>query len=218
MDIIEIAKQRYTAKHYDSSKKISPENAAKLKELLRLAPSSVNSQPWHFLIASTAAGKARIAKSTCENYDFNTAKIMDAALAVVFCARTEISDAYLRHITEKQREDGRFGGSREIEADSHKGLVYFAETLRKKNHDLACWTARQTYLNIGAFLLGAAALGIDTTPMEGFDPDILNREFGLPEKGLNALCIVTAGYHAADDANASRPKSRLAESEIITEF
>lgn len=45
MNFLELAKNRYTTKHY-STKRISDEDIAQLKEILRLAPSSINSQPW----------------------------------------------------------------------------------------------------------------------------------------------------------------------------
>ena len=47
-DFLQISKERYTTKHYDSSKKISNADFQKLLEILRLAPSAVNVQPWFF--------------------------------------------------------------------------------------------------------------------------------------------------------------------------
>jgi len=217
-NIIAVARRRYTAKHYNPAKKLNPAQIAAIKELLRLAPSSVNSQPWHFIIAASAAGKARLAKATAGFYSFNTGKIMDSGLTIIFCAKTQIDNAYLQHITDQEREDGRYGGNKEIEKANQQGRIYFTDLHRKERHDLPCWTARQTYLNIGAFLLGAAAMGLDATPIEGFDPAILNEEFGLAERGLEGLCLVSVGHRADDDANATRPKSRLAEAEIMEEI
>ncbi|MEL0642712.1 nitroreductase family protein [Pseudoalteromonas aliena] len=42
-------------------KKISADNIEKIKELLRFRPSSVNSQPWHFLLASSDEAITKIA-------------------------------------------------------------------------------------------------------------------------------------------------------------
>ena len=65
-DIARIATTRHTCKATDASRKIPAEQVEQLKTLLRYAPSSVNSQPWHFFIAETDAGKARFAKATPE--------------------------------------------------------------------------------------------------------------------------------------------------------
>ncbi|SQI32789.1 Oxygen-insensitive NAD(P)H nitroreductase [Providencia alcalifaciens] len=71
---------------------------------------------------------------------------------------------------------------------------------------------------MGALLLGAAVLGVDALPMEGIDFSILNDEFGLDEKGLNAVTVVALGYKTDDDFNSSLPKARLPLDEIVTEL
>ncbi|HBS62068.1 MAG TPA: NAD(P)H nitroreductase, partial [Stenotrophomonas sp.] len=38
-----------------------------LLEVLHHAPSSVNAQPWHFLVAGSAEARARIARATQPN-------------------------------------------------------------------------------------------------------------------------------------------------------
>ena len=77
---------------------------------------------------------------------------------------------------------------------------------------------KQVYLNLGQFLLGAAALGVDATPMEGIEIPVLDAEFGLREKGYSALFVVPLGYHDPEqDYNASLPKSRLPYSDILME-
>lgn len=48
------------------------------------------------------------------------------------------------------------------------------------------WMAKQVYLNVGNFLLGVGAMGLDAVPIEGFDAAILDEEFGLKEKGFTS--------------------------------
>lgn len=52
MNFLEIAQTRYTTKVYDPTKKVSDSDIETLKEILRLTPSSINSQPWHFTFIS----------------------------------------------------------------------------------------------------------------------------------------------------------------------
>ena len=63
MDIISVALKRHSTKAFDLTKKLTAEEAEKIKTLLQYSPSSTNSQPWHFIVASTEEGKARVAKS-----------------------------------------------------------------------------------------------------------------------------------------------------------
>ncbi|UCU26522.1 nitroreductase family protein [Mycoplasma anserisalpingitidis] len=41
-DFLKVAQNRYTTKMYDPNKKISEEDIKKIKEILRLTPSSIN--------------------------------------------------------------------------------------------------------------------------------------------------------------------------------
>jgi nitroreductase/dihydropteridine reductase len=52
--------------------------------------------------------------------------------------------------------------------------------------------------------------------MEGFDQKILDAEFGLNEKGLTSLVLVSFGYSSPADFNAGLPKSRLTQEATFT--
>ncbi|WP_440876591.1 oxygen-insensitive NAD(P)H nitroreductase [Thalassotalea sp. PLHSN55] len=218
-DITYYAKNRQSAKAYKADQKISPENVDKIKALLRYSPSSVNVQPWHFVIASTDEGKERVAKSTDEAYPFNSSSIRSASHVVVFSSRQEANEEHLQQLLLQEEKDGRFDGDPEtFKAGMDAGRKMFINLHKEKFNDVNHWMEKQVYLNLGQFLLGVAALGIDATPMEGVDTSILDKEFGLTEKGLTSLFVVTLGYSDAEnDFNAALPKSRLPYSDIITE-
>lgn len=102
MDIISVALKRHSTKAFDASKKLTPEQAEQIKTLLQYSPSSTNSQPWHFIVASTEEGKARVAKSAAGNYVFNERKMLDASHVVVFCAKTAMDDARLKLVVDQK--------------------------------------------------------------------------------------------------------------------
>lgn len=217
-DITHYAKQRHTTKAYDTTQKISAENVAKMKELLRFSPSSTNWQPWHFIMASTPEGKARIAKATAEKYPFNQQAILDASHVVVFCSKLDADDAHMLNVLEQEDEDGRFAAGEEFKQLNHAGRTLFTNIHKHDLKDAQHWMDKQVYLNLGQFLLGVATLGLDATPMEGIDTKVLDEEFGLRDQGYASLVVVPVGYHhKTEDFNASLPKSRLPYSEILTE-
>lgn len=217
-DIVYYAKHRHTAKAYNPNKKISDENVAKIKELLRYSPSSTNSQPWHFLIASSEEGKERIAKANESMFPFNNPSILAASHVVIFCSRLAIEEDHLSKVLEQEEADGRF--TRPSSKESMDGGRKMFINIHKHDYkDVQHWMDKQVYLNIGQFLLGVATLGIDATPMEGIDIKSIDEEFGLRERGYTSLVAVTLGYHdEAEDYNAQLPKSRLPYSEILTEI
>ena len=57
-NLSEYATSRKTTKAFDATRKLDEAQIAEIKTLLQYAPSSTNSQPWHFIIASSAEGKA----------------------------------------------------------------------------------------------------------------------------------------------------------------
>ena len=72
--------------------------------------------------------------------------------------------------------------------------------------------------NVGNFLLGVAAMGLDAVPIEGVDFAILDEEFDLKAQGYTSLVVVPVGHHSVEDFNATLPKSRLPQSTTITEI
>ncbi|MBM9520118.1 oxygen-insensitive NAD(P)H nitroreductase [Desulforhopalus vacuolatus] len=215
MNIVEAAEKRYSTKKFDPRRKLTEEQIGQLKTLLRLSPSSVNSQPWHFIIASTDEGLARIAKGVQGAFAFNEPKVKDASLSVVFCAKTDIDEKYLKHVLDVEEKGGRLPNE-EVKAQINAGRTYFVNVHRFDLKDVNHWMEKQVYLNMGTLLLGAAALGIDAVPMEGIDARAMDEEFGLREKGFTAVAVLSFGYRAEDDLNAKAPKVRFAEDEIFT--
>ncbi|TGD16251.1 oxygen-insensitive NAD(P)H nitroreductase [Salmonella enterica subsp. enterica serovar Poona] len=216
MDIVSVALKRYSTKAFDPSKKLTAEEADKIKTLLQYSPSSTNSQPWHFIVASTEEGKARVAKSAAGSYTFDERKMLDASHVVVFCAKTAMDDAWLQRVVDQEDADGRFA-TPEAKAANDKGRRFFADMHRVSLKDDHQWMAKQVYLNVGIFLLGVAAMGLDAVPIEGFDAEVLDAEFGLKEKGYTSLVVVPVGHHSVEDFNAGLPKSRLPLETTLTE-
>ncbi|MGL4580982.1 MAG: oxygen-insensitive NAD(P)H nitroreductase [Shewanella sp.] len=215
-DLSFFAKKRYTSKAFDPTKTIAADKIAEIKTLLQYSPSSTNSQPWHFILASSAEGKALIAKST-ENFAFNTQKILNASHVLVLCTRSQLDEAHLLNVLEQEAKDGRFADEAGKNSQ-HAGRSFFANMHKHEMKDAQHWMEKQVYLALGTLMLGASVLDIDACPIEGFDPVVLNQTLGLREKGVGASVIVALGYHSEDDFNAKLPKSRLAQEVIFTEI
>ena len=215
MDSLHTAKTRYTTKAYDANKKIPQTQLNKLLEILRFSPSSVNIQPWHFLIAQSDAAKQRIAAGLTGAYVYNAAKVLNSSHTLVFCTRTDISPEYLEQLLQQDALSGRFKDdkAKQAQRDTRHGYV---EYYRNELNNLNAWLENQTYLALGQLLFAAAMEGIDATPMEGFDRNSINQEFGLSEKNLKASVIVALGYRSEHDFNANLPKSRLPDDVIFT--
>ncbi|MGV0885646.1 oxygen-insensitive NAD(P)H nitroreductase [Acinetobacter venetianus] len=215
MDTLATAKTRYATKAYDTDKKIPKEQFEKLLEILRFSPSSVNIQPWHFLVAESDEAKQRIASGLTGKYIYNAAKVLNSSHTIIFCTRTDITPEYLEQLLQQDDASGRFKDetAKQGQQDTRSGYVEF---YRNELKNLSAWMENQTYLALGQLLFAAGLESIDATPMEGFDRNTINEEFGLTEKGLKASVIVALGYRSDSDFNAKLPKSRLADDVVFT--
>ncbi|MFD1557530.1 oxygen-insensitive NAD(P)H nitroreductase [Paraburkholderia silviterrae] len=217
MNITHFAKTRRTTKAFDSTRTIPQEKIDQLRELIRFSPSSVNSQPWHFVIASSPEGKARIAAAAEGRYAYNKPKILDASHVIVLCAREQMTSAHLEAVLEQEERDERFiiPDARKSQQNSRQSFV---NTHRYDLKDAQHWMEKQVYLALGTLLLGAATLEIDACPMEGFDAQVLDRELGLREHGFSSVVLVALGHSAEADFNRTLPKSRLPAKAIFTDI
>ncbi|XKM14027.1 oxygen-insensitive NAD(P)H nitroreductase [Orbaceae bacterium ac157xtp] len=213
MNVTEISAKRYTTKHYDKSKKIPAEQVQQLLEILRETPSSVNAQPWHFIIADSDEAKQKILPAIVE---FNAPRVTDSSLTIIMCAKNPVDDAHLKAVLAKEEQDGRFPNA-ELKQGQDQARRYYVNKNSSTTQDQLAWSSKQIYIALGNILYSSAAMGIDSTPIEGFDDKKLDEILDLKAKGLKSVVLVTLGYRSKDDSNAKRPKSRL-DKEVVVSF
>lgn len=215
MTLAPVARRRHTTKAYDPTRKLPPAVLHDLLDVLHHAPSSVNSQPWHFLVAASDDARARIARATQPHQPYNTAKITDASHVIVFATRTHIDDAHLEQVIAQETADGRYP-TPESREGQRGALHHFVNLHRHTLDDAQHWMQKQTYLALGTLLLAAGVHGVDATPMEGFDAAALDAELGLRERGFTSVVVVALGYGSDANFNADLPKSRLPKEQLFT--
>ena len=217
MDLLSISKKRYTTKAYDATQKIPQAQFERLLEVLRLAPSSINIQPWHYFIADNNAAKQRIAKALVGKYAYNAPKVLDSSHTILFCTQADITEQHLENLLNQDDLSGRFKDekAKQGQKDSRTGYVDY---YRNEKGDIQRWAENQTFIALGQALLAAGIEGIDATPIGGFDEDIISQELELEEKGLIPSALLTLGYRSESDFNAKLPKSRLNKEEIFTQL
>ena len=66
----------------------------------------------------------------------------------------------------------------------------------------------------GKMIETAALLGIDSCPMEGFDPERIDEVLGLAAKNLASTSMLAVGYRGEDPA-ATQPKTRRPFDEVV---
>ena len=211
MNTLKIAQSRYTSKAYDATKKIPTAQLNTLLEVLRLSPSSINIQPWKFLVAQSEQAKEKIAQAMPGRYAYNIPKVINASEVIVFTAKQEINTAHLTRILEAEDQAGRFRTADSKEAQQNARLGYV-----ELNHQkIQGWVDNQIHIALGTALFAAKTLEIDATPIGGFDLTLLDEQLELSQQGLRSVVILALGYHSSEDFNADLPKARLSKDDVI---
>jgi nitroreductase/dihydropteridine reductase len=181
-------KWRYATKRMNGQK-VSAEKLENILEAIQLAPTSIGLQPFSVIVVEDPEMRAKIAPAI-----YNQPQITEGSHVLVFAAwkeyTTENVEKYLNHIA----------SLRGIPVESLEGMrnMITGAISGKTPEQLLNWNSRQAYIALGFGLVAAAHEQVDTTPMEGFDPDALDAALGLTEKGLHSTVILALGYRDAE--------------------
>ncbi|MDN3696003.1 MULTISPECIES: NAD(P)H-dependent oxidoreductase [Vibrio] len=213
--IIKDLNNRYTAKKYDSTKRISAEDMDVLKEAIRLSASSINSQPWKFIVLESDEAKQRFHDTFANKHQFNQPHAKEASHVILFAHNPYFTKDDYKKVVDAEVTSGH------LPADMFdtmlNGAFAFAESNTDDTGFNGYWTQKQTYIALGNTLHVLARLGIDSTPMEGVDPEMIGDIFKEELKGYACDFALAIGYHKdGEDYNHGLPKARLATEDVIT--
>lgn len=211
--IIKDLNSRYTAKKYDAAKRISDEDLAVIKEALRLSASSINSQPWKFIIVESDEAKQRLHNTYANKHQFNQPHAKEASHTILFAYDPEFTRDKYRRRVDAEVSSGHLPAEM---YDTFMGAYAFAEANTDENGFNGGWTKAQVYLALGNILHVLARLGIASTPMEGIDAEMISELFHEELDGHVCEVALAMGYHKeGEDFNFGLPKARLAAEEVI---
>lgn len=196
---------RYATKKYDASKKLSKEQLDEILYAINSAPTAFGLQPFHIIHVQTPALREELRAAS-----YNQSQITDASDLLVFTVPNTLED---------QQIDGymqRIAEVRNVERANLQGFHQnIANTLSQlTGNDLVSWNARQAYIALGFALVSAAKLGVDSTPMEGFNNAEYNRILGLEKE--HAVLALTLGFRSSEDSYQHNKKVRKSLDQLIT--
>lgn len=206
MDLIQQLNWRYAVKGFDSAAKLSEAQMSSLWDVLQLSPSSFGLQPYKFVVVKNPELRAKL-----REVSWGQVQITDASDLFVLCRREKIDAAYVEAFVQMTAQ------TRGIEVstmETYKQMMLgFVNNLTPETY--AVWADKQVYLALGNLLTGAAMLGIDACPMEGFDNAKYDELLELPAKGLRAVVVCPVGMRSAEDKYALAKKVRTSQDELF---
>ncbi|MNM83384.1 putative NAD(P)H nitroreductase YodC [compost metagenome] len=202
-DFNEITFGRRSAKAYDPEIKISREEMTEILAEASRAPSSINMQPWRFLVVDTAEGKEKLAPLA----KFNQTQVLtSSAVIAVFIDMNNAE--YIEEIFGKAVELGYM--PQEIKDMQMNVVKPYYENISKA--DLRDVNLIDAGLASMQLMLVARAHGYDTNPIGGYEKDQIAEAFGMDKERYQPVMLISIGKSAKE----GHPSYRLPVETITT--
>lgn len=208
-DVLNAFHYRASTRSYDGDKKIPAEDFQYILELGRLSPSSVGSEPWRFLVLQNADLREKL-KPYC--WGIPTMETASHIVAILAKKNARYDSAYFDAVIARR---GLTGEAKEKALAVYQKFQEQDIAILDSERSLFDWASKQTYIALANMMTGAALIGVDSCPIEGFDYKEVNRIlveadlFDPAEWGVSVMC--TFGYRNKD----IRPKSRQDLADIV---
>ncbi|MEK5062388.1 nitroreductase family protein [Cytobacillus sp. FSL R5-0596] len=192
-DFKEIITGRRSIRNYDPTVKISREEMAEILEEASLAPSSVNLQPWRFVVIDSKEGKETLAPLA----KFNQRQVETSAAVIAVFVDMK-SEAFIEKIYDTAVEKGYMPAEvRDQQVPSIKG--YFENMTFEQKKEMNLIDAGLVSMQL---MLAARAHGYDTNPIGGYEKDQIAEAFDLDKERYYPVMLISIGK-AADQGYKS---------------
>lgn len=199
--------RRHAAKAFLPSRPLPEPALRRIVEAARLAPSSSGLEPVHLFLVKHSATRDAIA-AAC----FGQAQVTEAPHLLVFAVWDDYTPERINTAFDRA---AKIRGAALEEEHRAELLTHYPPRGAAVNFAHA---ARQAYIALGFALAQAAAEGVDCIPMEGFQPEAVDRALALPAQGLRSVLLLPLGFHdPSRDWLAPRPKTRRPMGAFLTE-
>lgn len=208
MNFLENLNTRYATKAMNG-KTVPQEKINNILEAIRLAPTSSGLQPFEVLVITNPEVKAEI-----KPVAWNQPQVTDCSHLLVFAAW----DAYT-----EDRINYMFDLTNEVRGFKNEGWENYRQQLlavypQQDSEVSFNHAAKQAYIALMAAMAQATEEGVDSTPMEGFDPTKVDEILSLKEKGLRSCVLLPLGYRDTEnDWLVNLEKVRKPMDKLVTE-
>jgi len=207
MELLDKLNWRYATKAMNG-KKVAQEKIDTIIEAASLAPTSSGLQPFEIIVVKNQAIKEKIKPIAWDQQ------------VITACSHLFVFAAWDNYTAD--RINKQFDLTNTVRGFKNEGWENYRQmllgTYPQREAELNFnHAARQAYIAFSQAIAAAAFEEVDTTPMEGFDPDALDEILGLRAKGLRSCVILAVGYRDTEnDWLVNLKKVRKSKAELVT--
>jgi len=190
---------RHACKRFDPNRKLSQEDRHFILEAGRLAPSSFGMEPWRFLVIRDAELKSAL-RPAC----WNQPQITECSDLIVILGQIEAVRDPEYYGTIFQR--------RGLDEMATQAYIKRYERYIGALHSIQGWVAKQCYIAADHMMIYASLIGVDSCPIEGFEPRKVDKILNLDRKRERSILLLPLGYRIQEPPQ----KQRLSFNKIVT--
>ena len=180
---------RYATKKMDATRTVPQDKVDAIVEAIRMTPTSSGTQPFELFVITNHAMRAEIAEVA-----WGQTQITEGSHLLVFAAWDDYTEDRIDTVVDLNV--AARGDLPRLHDYYDKLKASYVPRAADENYAHA---ARQAYIALGIALIAAAEQEVDSTPMEGFDPEKVDAILGLRERGLRSVILLPLGYRKADE-------------------
>ena len=184
MDALEAIRTRSTTVLFDKDKTLTESEIKELAEYALGAPSSFNLQQTRLIAVTEPEAKQRL-----QAVAWNQPKVGDAAVTFIVLGNLKPLDKHPELIERAMNQNGM---PEEVGAKLVNGARKYYGADDNRVHDEAIRSGSLAAMNL---MLAAHAKGYGCGPMVGFEPDLVKKEFGIPEQYVIVM-LISVGHRA----------------------
>ncbi|MCX6126012.1 MAG: NAD(P)H-dependent oxidoreductase [Proteobacteria bacterium] len=192
---------RCATKKFDSTRSLSVEAISTITNAVAMAPSSFGLQPFYVKVVSDEKIRTQLMAA-----GWNQQQFITAGHVLIFIARTDFDHRLQEFLVDSSKAQGKSLADMSAYGNMIKGFIEKRTTAEK-----LAWSQRQAYLALGFALAACAELGIDSCPMEGFNPEEFDKILGLPAHESTCVAL-PIGYRSPDFIQA---KSKVRFKDVV---
>jgi nitroreductase len=194
---------RHACKKFDPEKTIPGQTLTDILECARLSPSSFGMEPWKFLVIRNT-DKREALKKAC----WDQPQITDSSEVIVILDKKNLTRPGSDYISQQFSR-------RNLPADAQNAYLE-----RYRQHYLAeieplmsnyAWDSKQCYIALSNIMTAAAATGVDSCPIEGFNKQEVEQALALNTEKYEVVVLVALGYRSGEQT----PRLRLSFEEVV---
>lgn len=208
-NIVSSLEWRYATKKFDENKEVSALDIEKIKDVLRLTPSSFWLQPWKFILISNKEIQASLVEQS-----WGQKQVLEASHVLIFARKNTLDESFVQEYIDDYLET--IGAPAET-LDWYKDMMNGVLSGMSED-DKAIWADKQIYIALWNAMTALADMQIDSCPMEGFLAPKYDEILWLGDKWLSSVVVLPIGYRAEDDKHATDPKIRFKNKDLFIEM